>query len=515
MDKVIESYEKCPNKVNYILKRFRNIVILFLCLGLSHSATVEAAPRLPEDSTIANVSLQGLTYEEVKEKLEKEVEKWNENEVLIADSEHEKRMIPKSIFKFDIDASVNDLEQQTKRNILLFFLKSKEVHLPLTVSIDYEDDLFKEWPDHIDLDKTLHKALTIASTLDDHTIAIQYKEGVPFKQETIAEVEQDIPDLSQATLERVVKELNDQTIFYDNYFSFLENIIVPENLIDSSDEINFVSTALYGLVLQTNIEVIERHSQGKIPSYSKAGIDVSVSLEEHQDFSIYNPNDYSYTIKAEIKNQQLIMSLLSFQPVTTYKYELDHELEIEQRTIYRYSKDLIGDEQEIITEGKKGLQVDVYRTSANGSTDREFMSHEFYPPSPQIILVSTDSERSEEDDAIEMGAEFETIENELVNGEDYSGVRYIENELEESFADLLINYFLMSMFEELSKDQDIDADQEHDPILECLQVNNDKEEQADLSNVDLLYQCLEEKLMNLDIHEEQNDDTAVEELNEE
>jgi hypothetical protein len=492
--------------MNVLRKTIFFIAVLFIMLGISHSVIVGAATKLSNGSTIANVPLQGLTYEEVRDKLQKEIEQWYSGEELIAEGDYERRTIPRNAFQFDIEDSVDNFKKQTKRNPFLFFLKSKEAHLPITVSIEQGNGFFNDWPEHIDVDKTLAKALTIASTLDDHTIVIEYKDDVPYEQEIISEVEQEIPELSQAVLKRAVEEINDQTISYRSPFSFLENVIIPDNLIDSTEELNFVSTALYELVLHTNIEITERHSQGKIPRYSKAGVDVAVGLEDDKDFIVYNPNDYSYTIKAEIKKDKLLMSLLSLRPQTTYKYELDHEQEIEQRTIYRYSRQLKDGEQEVISEGEKGLQVDVFRKNEDDSEDRVLISHEFYPPSPRIVLISAVSEQAAENNVNEIDAEFEDEENSYIDNEAYSNVRYIENEMEEKLVDLILSYLLKDMF---GSDL-VDHEAANDSVFQCLQVENSEEEKSDFSQIDLMYKCLQEKTIN----EESASDLSFEELNE-
>ncbi len=382
-------------KKNYFLAVMISIV-LFLPIN------VAAASKMPNDSMIANISIADKTENEISELLESEVTLWQEGADIILESDFEQIMIPRSAFQFDINATINELKERTKRTFSNFFMGQKNVHIPLSVQIDEENEAIQALQklDYIDLDRTLTSVEEMASQLDSSPVNLTYIEGEEIPLETIASVEMQIPTLSNAMLTYAIDELNGFIISSEETFSFLQTVTFPEGITNSTKEASFLATALYSLFLQTNFDIIERHAGLTVPPYAESGLDVVVNDKETKDFIVMNPNNISYKIEISKKNDHINAELKGFPSETTYQYETKKVKEIKQRTIYRYSKKLKAGEQETIQKGQNGVMIEVHRSSYSDNNtfiDSERISQDVYLPVPKVVLVSTDEAVTEEE----------------------------------------------------------------------------------------------------------------------
>lgn len=162
------------------------------------------------------------------------------------------------------------------------------------------DEELSEWPNHIDKVKTIDNIETTASYLGEHNIQAVLTEANE-QNDVMAEASWNIPK-DYIFLDELVEELNGKKITPGNSFSFLQQV-ANEVSYFREDDGNFIVSMLYSLLLQTNVEIIERHSQRVIPAYSKAGIEAKVSQTDDKDFVVSNPGTYIYTIHAEKTDQ--------------------------------------------------------------------------------------------------------------------------------------------------------------------------------------------------------------------
>ncbi|RLL47861.1 hypothetical protein D8M04_00860 [Oceanobacillus piezotolerans] len=427
------------------------IVLTCLIFGLLSSFAVKAAGEISSGSSVGGVLLENLTIEEAKVLLQEKVTEWLTEEVLIAQNEYETLEIHRTAFEFDIDGSLELLEEEMKRTWSSFLLKPKNIQLPFLVEVN--ESTIKNWPDHIDMEKTMEHARVIASNLKGNLVQIEYKESPATNQEDVAKVSYSLPNISNSVTNHIAQELDGYVIPASDAFSFLDAVELIDGMGNSEEETSFTATALYALVLQTNLEIIERHSQGEIPSYTDAGIEVEVDREEDKDFTIYNPNNQPFTIKAELLENELVMSLQSIPSMSKYSYITENAIEIEPKTIYRYSPDLAYGAEEVLQLGQNGLQIEVYRAEKHkdGSTEREQISRDYYPPIPEIILISTKEEVEQKE--------------------------IIESEMDSTLHvnDIELNEFLSGIAEEENSDSDTAKDKNIDPekiLLYCMMEEN-------------------------------------------
>lgn len=365
------------------------MLILSLLAWLLPPEMAKAAGTLPKGGTIAGIAVGGLSYEKAYEKVQLEVGSWLTEAPIQAEGTDEAISIPRDTFLFDIDRTFDELEQQTKRPWYLFFLKSKPIQIPLHVQISENHQI--EWPDYTDADATLQKAKEAAATLGDQPVTIIYKEESELPKGKVAETTFQIPDISHVEIEQMADKIDGQTVEPDSQFSFISSVLEEVRPTVSQEGASFFATALYAAILKTNMDIIERHSQRSIPSYSEAGIEAAADLTAKKDFIIYNPNFHSYTFSAEVKENKLHISVSSVMKDTSYGYQVENKSEVKPRTLYRFSYKLAPGSRVPMESGMKGIQVEVYRiSSVNGSVkEKTLISRDFYPPTPTVFLVSS------------------------------------------------------------------------------------------------------------------------------
>lgn len=383
------------------------LVALILLIAFVAPQQGFAAGKMPTGTKVANLNVEKMTEEEIESRINDEIVIWQAQDEIILEGEFEKFTISRDAFDFDVQATMNELKDKTKRKLSNFFKRPKNVQIPLVVKIDesHPDVLAIKEKSYIDFSQVFENLVDLAGMLESYSITIPYIEGEEVPLETLAEVNWNVPDLSSASLKHLVEELNGAVIPANEFFSFLQSIEVPEKLLNSKEETSFLGSALYTLFLQTNFDIVERHPQLTLPPYGEKGVNAEVNYREEKDLVIMNNDDVAYRIGLELKNDTLNARLEGIETTNHFEIAIDHEEKIEPRTIYRYSKKLKPGEQQVVQSGENGLKVDVYRVMYDDGVyvDEELISKEFYLPTPKIVLVSPDDpEVSEREDDIEI-----------------------------------------------------------------------------------------------------------------
>lgn len=390
------------NMQNKIQLSLLIITILLLTAIIPKTAIAKA----PAGSMIGNVHVAGQEAEQIEQSLEVEIALWQSKDDLILTSDFENLTIPREVIIFDIDATISEFQERTKRKLTSFFMKPKNVHIPLHVSIDENHDAIQNVKElsYIDTDTMLLRLKEVASELNDMELSIVYFDESNIPMENVVEVSLNIPSLSNAVINYAIDKLDGAVIGADETFSFLHAVEFPEAILATEKEMSFIGSALYELFLQANFDIVERHAHERVPGYTEAGLDARISEEEERDLVAHNRDDVSYKVSLERKGEALHVALQSTAPKASYEYEKVKEEEIEQRTIYRYSKDLEPGEQQVIQAGKKGLTVETRRneySENNVFIDYEVISKDVYLPIPAIILMSSEEESDEADETVD------------------------------------------------------------------------------------------------------------------
>lgn len=478
-------------------KRIAYIIgVIFLLQGLFYSPGSVEASKLPSGSKVAAISVEELTDDELKQKLAEEIKKWQSGSPILLKSDHEQFLIPRSVAKFDIDATVDQLKEQTKRQWRNLFLKRKDVHISINVQIDESMSEIQKITEsnYLDAEKTLLNLTEIFSQLSEEEVTLHYVEGAEIERDTIAETTIKNPDkqLSEAVLLYAVDELDGQIIYSHDSFSLLDSIEFPNKLTDSGAELSYLASTLYSLILQTNFEIVKRESTNSTTNYLQTGLNILVDPTKDKDFIVYNPNDFSFQINVEKQAKELMMSLHSTALDYTYDYEIKDQEEITERTLYRYSKELQPGESKVVEEGKSGLTAKVYRNSFDSSghvVDSELINHEFILPKPRIILVSTEEEiasdelAEEEETSPEDGSYEDLLD--LFRTEEFNDLISFEEAMDELERELLeaeLEYGWMELVAEEQLKEINDQTEEHIQTIKVALKNTPEFDKVEFDN---------------------------------
>lgn len=393
--------------------QFNVLFIISICFAalLTGAQPVNAFGHIPSGSSIAGISLEGMSIDEAQRELESKVIDWQSLPPLEAKSEYETIEIPRSLFTFHIEPSINELEERTKRHWSTFFIKPKNIRIPIQVELNQNEAEAADWHPSIDKEATLNKALLIAGNLSEDIIALEYDESASFDQNEIAEVVLSIPDISLATVTHLAQELDGEILAKDDIFSYLEEIVLPQGLVNPELEMSFIASGLYQLALHTELEVVERHQAETIPAYTEPGLEAVISREDKKNLILYNPSNELFTIHANVTENDLIMSISSRDEETSYTYVRENIKEIEPRTIYRYSSSMLPGQEIVRTEGSAGLQLEIHRkqSAGSGEEEKELITRDFYPPKHEVILVSTAEETESNEEETDDGSRNNSI----------------------------------------------------------------------------------------------------------
>lgn len=349
---------------------------------------------MPKGTKIASVEVGNKTVEEMRGLLDTEITLWKAGDDLILHSEFEEFIVSREIFQFDVEASISELKQKTKRTLSTFFKRPQNVQIPLHVTIDETHEAVQDLKslDYIDTEDIWNKLALLASGLNHHEIVISYKDGARPPLEEIAATELTVPNLSEATLQYMIEQVNGYVIKAGELYSFLNSFDSPQRLLNSKEEASFIGSGLYSLFLQANMQIIDRNTPMSMPEYGEKGFHVEINQRENKDLIIHNDTDYTYQIKVKRTGNTVQFIIEGKKLDFTYEIEMENEKDLPFKTLYRYSKKLKLGEEQVIQEGENGLTIDVFRTVYDKGVymETELISKDLYLPTPKILLVSTE-----------------------------------------------------------------------------------------------------------------------------
>lgn len=402
--------------------------LIFICISfilLIQWPVIQAATTKTTESTIGNVNIEDYSREEIQQLLESKVSTWLDGEPLLIKGEYEQLEIPRDAFVFDIIGTLGEWERETNQKWYSFLFKEKQVQLPLNVTLHKKEAA--KLPERIDKKRVVKKLEDCASLLDEQTIVIDYLPDEKPELEQVASVELDFPGEVDINTTKLANELDKTIIEPKQEFALLnyaEKIDYTKQTLESlaylDSNLDFYATALYELVLQTDLNIVEHHSQGKIPSYGKEGIEARVNMRSNKDLKVFNASDRVYELRANIDYETLKLSLHSMPRAESYEYILANTIEIPPRTVYRYSKALAPGEETIVQTGEPGIRVQVFRNRLNAQgelIDEELIEQVSYPARPLVKLVAT-----------EAGTIDDTIENPLGDFEKWMEMFLVEGD---------------------------------------------------------------------------------------
>ncbi|WP_419959139.1 VanW family protein [Psychrobacillus sp. BM2] len=357
-------------------------------------------------SSVGGQQVESLDRDEIISLLNSKVMEWKQTSIQLTGNNVDITLEP-GWFTFDVESTVKQFKDQTSTAWYAFWESAPTVHLPLQVVVSPELTALINENGHLDTEATLEVIKNQVGMLFYEPIETVALDMSLFQVDRIAFDIEEIT-INPNNLNEIISTLNEKVIGNGEMFSINEHM-EGINLESSDETINFVASMIYSAVLQTNFEVVERHSQGKIPNYLEPGIEAKISRTK--DLKFINTNNAPASIKISVKGSELLVEIYSVPTETVVEYQVS-EKEITPRTIYRYSSELKPNEEELMQEGKPGLRASVYRTISDkaGPYEKEdLVSQDYYPPVNRIVLkssiVSETSTTQDPDFAIDMNGD--------------------------------------------------------------------------------------------------------------
>jgi hypothetical protein len=340
-------------------------------------------------STIGGVEVGDLEGEEITNHLKKAIENWKRDSEILIEGVGVHLPIDSTFFVFDVEASVNEYINITEKPWYAFWKSDSIVHIPLQLTLEPELITTIEENSQLDTEKTINNIKQQVSMLSEEPIEAVLMDLSALESERIAFSIEEV-SVNLAGLSEVTEALNDQVISTGEVFSFLNQTSEISNSF-SDETADFIGSMLYSLILQTDFDIVERHSQGVIPPYLEPGIEADIDLPLNKDIKFVNNNSPAL-LKVSLKDSSLLFELYSLSNKTISKYEVRDSQVVKPRTIYRYSPNLKPGEESLIQEGSTGLRVTIYRVVSDKKgpfNKEENIGEDYYPPTHRIILKSS------------------------------------------------------------------------------------------------------------------------------
>lgn len=292
-------------------------------------------------------------------------------------------------FQFDVNQSVEQFLDKADVPWYAFWKRNQEVHQPLLVTLSDRLVAAIDADTAYDINSSIEELKLKASVLSTEPIQLVGSSVTTADMERVGFVNVQT-GLPAAELNTVVELLNQKSLPSQEIFSLNESLEQGATPI-SEQTANFVASMLYITVLQTEFDLVERHSQGVVPSYTTLGLEAMVSAKLNRDLKFKNTFDTPVIIQASNSAGTFLIEFLTLNPDSTTSYEVGSREEIEPKRIERLVADLAYGRERQVETGRSGWRVVTYRTitSDSGSFEtQEIVARDYYPPVNEVFEVS-------------------------------------------------------------------------------------------------------------------------------
>lgn len=148
-----------------------------------------------------------------------------------------------------------------------------------------------------------------------------------------------------------------------------------------------VSSTLYNAVLDNDLEVVERRNHGLPVSYVPLGRDATVAWG-YLNFRFKNDTKHHLYVHSAITDDQLTVTLVGTKRDVAVYIESEEVSRVKPPTRELYDSSLSSDERVVSQEGVYGYHTRTWKTIREGGHNLEkvLISEDYYKPLPRIIL---------------------------------------------------------------------------------------------------------------------------------
>ncbi|KOY82809.1 G5 domain-containing protein [Lysinibacillus macroides] len=377
------------------MKTYIKIISLFLAIVLIVGIFIPSfvlndtvfANDNAENSTIGGIKVETDDHSDLLTILQQAVLDWQQTEIVISSADASQTIQADQLI-FDVSAAITQYKSLTKKPWYAFWQKEKVVHIPIPVKLNATAVQQIEQVGIWDTDKTLQEVLMQASYLKEHKVEAAIDDAMLQAGERIAFQMADLP-AAEKGVAQVIPLLNDVVLVPNQAFSLLT--LLGEQVGAVNDVgLDFVASTLYSVLLQTDYEILERHSQQESPPYLQQGIEADMDAALAKDLQFINRSEQLGKLQATMEGNQLKIEIFAAVKDKDITVRVSKDKIVKPRVIYRYSDDLKAGQERIEQEGTEGARVAVYRSIVeNGATEEQFISRDYYAPQNRIITRSS------------------------------------------------------------------------------------------------------------------------------
>lgn len=359
-------------------------IIAFFSLGISYVSDFifGSEKRFNNEVKIASVDVHGLDSKEAYEKLSEAIAEWTAT-VPVTFYYKENKAEGENLFHFDIDASIhNALSANTSQTELSVSINELELD-GILAELSFQDLASKVDKEQLKQKLLSHAGHLLTTPLEINVYEFLYPEYADKEQVLSKAVVKNFE--KKVDLVQLANEVNNYVIEPQTTFSLHE--VLEKASIKSDYSASVIATGIYQAILPTNFEIVERNTSLELPPYSELGFEVSV--DKNADLKFYNPNLFSYTLKTEIKGEELHVSLVGIPFENKYIIVKRNEQTYNPKTIVQYSEDLSPSARTVLEEGKKGFSVEIVRKMEDphgNEIESIVLFADFYRPTHRVEL---------------------------------------------------------------------------------------------------------------------------------
>lgn len=360
-------------------------LIVFSNLGtFAYEAVFNQAEGYRKGTTVGTVNIEGLSSQEAMGKMAATVEEWKANTIFKLKMQDKEILLTPTFFKIDIKGSlagvVDGQSSPLVASIDEGILKEqiKQTNEQIASFIDYST-LMGHLKQNIDLMKPVTYEMDLFELVKNNNTS---------KQVLSRSVTTGFDRQLEGPIFDWIDKLNSISIKAMESYSLL-SIVDGERISNQRLEaLNVIATGLYEAALLAGFDIQERYISTTLPPYSKLGLEAKV-IPGKMDLAFNNPKTSDITIKLELVDSKLIISIEGF--TSEYKYDV---IQINQKTykpkiIIQYTASLQGSETKV-QKGIAGQSIDVYRKKLdlnNQLLESELISNDFYLPVHTVVQM--------------------------------------------------------------------------------------------------------------------------------
>ncbi|MBB5174400.1 hypothetical protein [Texcoconibacillus texcoconensis] len=400
------------------------LFLFFTSTTAAYERWVVGEPTFSQGEQIAGIDIGGMTVEEAAEMLEEWAEISHPSPLVEVAFFDEDQHLSHSAVTIDVPQTVEEVMEGT-RETWSVDIDRQEVEAVLN-TIDYEA-LSKVNLTDVVIDEVKERL-----TFDvNDTVVVDLNELLPdeLKRETtvVASVERRITDAS--TVGPWLESLDGTKVEGHSIFSLLNALEEAGIHAWEGDALNTVGSIVYELLLQTNMQVVDRETNETLPETLPLGFDVYLN-PSRQGLIIDNINVNDYELTFTQQGERINAELIGPDFPHEFRVRISEEQMIDPRTIVRRNDSLHRTSQ-IVRHGEQGAFAVVERRRINEQKERietETISEDFYSP---VHHIEERSQGAFDDDV----DEEEALEEETGSSDEEKEEKSDENDEADDEAD--------------------------------------------------------------------------------